>query len=226
MLNFKEKISGIGGWLSEKEGVFLYEAAKKISAELAIVEIGSWKGRSTVCLGLGSRDGGKAKVYAIDPHTGSSEHKKMFGTVDTFQEFLSNIKVAEVESAIVPIRDYSENVAKEFNKPIGLLFIDGAHEYKYASQDFELWFPNVTDGGLIAFHDAWQFIGPRLASVKALLTSRVKNPKLFDTITVFKKTSQVSLMVRVWNIMFLVYRFFAGYKGWRNLSEKGSFLNK
>ena len=48
MLDFKNDIAKIGGWLTEAEGTFLYQTAKEIIPENTIIEIGSWKGKSTI----------------------------------------------------------------------------------------------------------------------------------------------------------------------------------
>lgn len=193
MLDFKKDIANIEGWLTRAEGVFLYETAKKVKSENSIVEIGSWKGKSTICLGKGTQKGNKSKVYAIDPHTGSSEHQKMFGKVDTYQEFVNNIKKAEVEIYVEPVPKTSEEASKNFHKPVGFLFIDGAHEYEFVNLDYELWFTKVIDGGIVAFHDSWHFPGPHLVTSKILLfSSKIKNPRLTDTITSFEKVKQNS----------------------------------
>ncbi|RLC39554.1 MAG: hypothetical protein DRH33_02540 [Candidatus Nealsonbacteria bacterium] len=78
--------------VSDKEGEFLYNAAKNCMGRGVIIEIGSWKGRSTIWLGRGSKAGNKVKVFAIDPHTGSPWHRKMYGKVWTYEEFKKNIK--------------------------------------------------------------------------------------------------------------------------------------
>jgi len=36
---------------------------------------------------------------------------------------------------------------------VDFLFVDGDHFYEGVSKDFELWYPKVRKGGLIAFHD-------------------------------------------------------------------------
>ena len=95
MFDFNKATENIGGWLTEAEGLSLYNIARKIKTGNAIVEVGSWKGKSTICLGNGSRDGNKIKIFAIDPYIGSSEHHKMFGKVDTFEEFKQNINRAD-----------------------------------------------------------------------------------------------------------------------------------
>ena len=146
-----EVVESIDGWLTKPEANLLYKFAKKCSGKGTIVEIGSWKGKSTVCLSEGLRDGAGGKVHAVDPFTGSSEH----GDVDTYNEFLSNIKRAGIDEYVIPHRQYSEDAAKEWDgSPIELLWIDGAHEYEFVIKDYQLWEPYLVEGGTIAFHDS------------------------------------------------------------------------
>lgn len=207
MFDFKKDAGSIEGWLREAEGMFLYERAQG-AQDGAIVEIGSWKGRSTVCLGSGSRDGLRQTVYAIDPHSGASEQKKAFGAfLDTFEEFEENIRRAGLQEFVRPIRDTSENAARNFNEPVSFIFIDGAHEYKFVNLDFQLWFPKVVNGGITAFHDSWHRVGPHLTTALLLLfSSEIKNPRLIGTITCFEKVERNSLGDRVRNIVFLLVR--------------------
>ena len=145
-----EILSGTEGWLSGKEADLLYRLAKNCTGRGAIVEIGSWKGKSTTCLALGSRAGAGMKITAIDPHTGSSEH----GDVHTFEEFQRNIRRNGVEDLVEPIVKPSADVAREWKGPVELLWIDGAHEYEFVLEDLLLWEPHVIEGGVIAFHDS------------------------------------------------------------------------
>lgn len=197
-------IKDIDGFLSDKEGKTLYDLAKKCSGKGVIVEIGSWKGKSTVCLAKGSKAGKKSKIYAIDPHTGSSEHKKMYGKVWTFEEFKKNIKEAKVDDIVVPIVKTSEEAAKTFDKPVELIFIDGAHEYEYVKKDFELWFPKVIDGGIMAFHDTILWDGPNKVVNKYIYKSRYfKNIGTVDSITFAEKTKENKLSDCIQNRYFL-----------------------
>lgn len=223
MFDFNKVTKNVGGWLTKDEGVFLYNTAKKIKNGNVIVEVGSWKGKSTICLGIGSKDGNKVKIFAIDPHTGSSEHQKMFDKVDTFGEFKQNIHRAGVVDFVEPVRDISENAAKNFNQRIEFIFIDGAHEYRFVKMDFKLWFPKVINGGILAFHDSWHFIGPNLATIVPLLvSSKIKNPKLVDTITYFEKVENNSFFDRLRNIGFVIYRTLFGIVGFLKLKYQGS----
>jgi len=72
--------------MSERELALLHEIAK--STEGDVIEIGSWKGGSTVVIASGLKSG---KVYAIDPHRGTSAHKSNL-IEDKFVEFMNNLK--------------------------------------------------------------------------------------------------------------------------------------
>jgi predicted O-methyltransferase YrrM len=223
MFDFKKATKNVGGWLTEAEGLFLYDTAKTIKTGNVMVEVGSWKGKSTICLSNGSKEGNKVKIYAIDPHIGSSEHQKKFGKVDTFEEFKQNIHRNGIAELIEPIRDTSENAAKNFKHPVEFAFIDGAHEYKYVRLDLKLWFPKVKNGGILAFHDSWHFIGVNLATAIPLLTSsKIKNPRLVDTITYFQKVEKNSFLDRLFNVIFFIYRTFFGIVGFLRLKYRGS----
>ncbi len=133
----------IDGWLLEKEGMLLYRLANRCKGRGVIVEIGSWKGRSTVWIASGSRDGRNIQVYAIDPHTGSEEHVEAMGKIWTFEEFKRNILDAGVEDIVKPIVKTSEEAVKGFKEPVEFIFIDGAHDYDSAKLDTELWMPQT-----------------------------------------------------------------------------------
>lgn len=213
MFPFKNKIVKIEGWLTFLEGEILYNFAKMIPKSQCIVEIGSWKGRSTICLGYGVNDGNKPLVYAIDPHSGSSEHIEMFGQVDTYSEFLANLKEFGVFDYTVPLKMVSDNALDEVRDNIGLLFIDGAHEYKNVSSDYNKWLPKVVVGGTIIFHDSWHFISPNLVSAFHLLFSNeICKPKLVDSMTIVTKTSRATILQRLSNILFVIYRTIFGAK--------------
>lgn len=80
------------GWLTDKEGETLYSLAKNCKGNGVIVEIGSWKGKSTIWIANGSKSGNKVKIYAIDPHTGSPEQQKENEKIWTFEEFKKKYK--------------------------------------------------------------------------------------------------------------------------------------
>src|SRR5437868_8006845 len=54
--------------ISAEELLFLEGLAREVQPPECIVEVGSYRGRSTAALAAGSRAGGGAAVYAIEPH--------------------------------------------------------------------------------------------------------------------------------------------------------------
>ncbi|MEX0930295.1 MAG: class I SAM-dependent methyltransferase [Candidatus Paceibacterota bacterium] len=190
-----QAMRSVDGWLTDKEGTALYRLARACPGDMAIVEIGSWKGRSTLCLASGAAEGNRARVYAIDPHTGSTEHQQQFGQVWTFDEFKSNLEKYGVAQNVTPIVSTSAEAAETFagthNQTIGLLFIDGNHSYESAKQDLELWFPNVTSGGMIAFHDALTWGGvSRLVDEEVYRSHHFRKPRIASSTVYAQKVDR------------------------------------
>jgi MMP 1-O-methyltransferase len=186
----KPLIADVPGWLTDEEGEALYELAKRCEGRGAIVEIGSWKGKSTICLGLGSRAGAGVPIFAIDPHT---DHR--------FGEFKTNVERAAIDDLVTPIASFSQPAADHFHEPIELLFVDGSHEYDLVLEDFEKWVPKVLDGGWVAFHDTTWTAGPRKVVGQAVYRGRAFKDVRFvvGSLTVGRKVGRNSLPDRVRN---------------------------
>ena len=146
-----------------------------------------------MCLAAGARDG--TKIYAIYPHSGSSEHKQQMGRVNTLDEFKDNVKKAGVEHKVIPLVKTSEQAAREWQDPIEFLFIDGAHEYELVKQDFELWSSHLIEGGTIAFHDSVDWPGPKqLVRDEIFLKSEYAEAGVVGSITYAKKVRNCGQM--------------------------------
>ncbi len=152
-LIYEIKSKRIEGWIDPAEAAVLFMAAQNCTGRGVIFEIGAWKGKSTIFLARGSKEGSNIKVYTVDPFTGSSEHRELDPDTNTFNEFKSNIQIMDVDDIVIPIIATSEDAVKKWNKPIELLFIDGGHEYGLVKLDFELWYPHVIKNGIILMHD-------------------------------------------------------------------------
>lgn len=150
--------AAIEGWLSDAQGRTLFDAAAATSGRGAIVEIGSWKGRSTTWLASGARLAGR-RVYAVDPHRHSREDPR----ATTLDEFVGNLARNALADVVEPLIMTSEEAAARIAGPVELLFIDGDHSYEAVQRDAELWLPRLTDGGLVMFHDVATaaYTGPR-----------------------------------------------------------------
>ena len=185
----KPLIADVPGWLTDDEGEALYELARACTGKGVIVEIGSFKGKSTVCLGLGSRAGASVPIYAVDPHQ------------ERFPDFKKNVQRAGIDELVRPVPSLSQPAADDFHEPIELLFVDGSHEYELVLEDFEKWVPKVVDGGWVAFHDTTWTAGPRKVVGHAVYRSRrFKNLKfVIGSTTIARKVERNSLRDRVRN---------------------------
>jgi predicted O-methyltransferase YrrM len=186
----KPLIADVPGWLTDEEGETLYELARGCSGRGVIVEIGSWKGKSTICLGLGSRAGAGVRIYAVDPH---ADYR--------FGDFKANVERAEIADLVTPIASFSQAAADDFAEPIELLFVDGSHEYDLVLEDFEKWVPKVVDGGWVAFHDTTWTAGPRKVVGQAIYRGRAFKDVRFvvGSLTLGRKVARNALPDRVRN---------------------------
>jgi len=144
------EIDSLEGLLvSPHQEKWLFKTARSLPNNSNIVEIGSYKGRSTCCLAFGCR-GHQKRVYAIDTFKGNEVD---FISKNFYPEFISNIKRLDLEQYIEPLVGLSTEIGKDWLAPIHLLFIDGSHQYDDVLADFKTYYPHVIDGGIIALHD-------------------------------------------------------------------------
>lgn len=190
----KDKIKTVEGWLSEAETDFLYGISKSCTGKGVIVEIGSWQGKSTICLAGASEAGARVPIYAIDPHQDSYVHEDFLGKgKSTLEIFKKNIEAAGVNSLVCPIVAKSEEAVRGWNKPIEFLWIDGDHHYSEVKKDFTLWASFVIEGGTIAFHDSFYDEVQKFVIKEVLLNKNFKNAALIDSITAVKKSARRNL---------------------------------
>jgi len=155
VLDFTE--DSVGGFFSREECGAIYDLARAHGPDGVAVEIGSWKGKSTICLGSGLKARGGGELFAIDSHEGSEEHAHVYGKVWTFDEFVNNIERARLTDVIVPLVMTSWYGARVLGRPVSLLFVDGSHNEEDVEMDLFLWSHKVVIGGLIVFHDVFSF---------------------------------------------------------------------
>lgn len=187
----EEKLLAVEGWLYLDEAWELLQCARlsgRGDHPLTVVEIGSFKGRSTVALALGVRDQGSGTVYSIDPHIGETEsHVRQYGAQDTFEVFLANIRAAGVGETVQPMRMTSLAAIPSFAKrSIDVLFVDGSHEYEDVKADIDGYFPLLSDDARLAFNDPSNPGVYRALKERVLqLGSACRNPRLVQNTLFF-----------------------------------------
>jgi predicted O-methyltransferase YrrM len=149
-------LSEVKGLITPDIGRVLHDLAAQVPKDRAIVEIGSFKGMSTAHLAQGAKDGGGAKVFAVDPWDlpGNVYGKHGYSAPIVREEFERQLRAVRLWSQVTPIRDFSRAAAAEWNgKPIGLLFIDGDHDEKAVRADVAAWSPHLHEDHVLAFDD-------------------------------------------------------------------------
>lgn len=185
---------------SEFEGEVLYHLALKSRGK--IVEIGSWKGKSTIWLGKGAEAGSRQSIYSIYPNADIEEHRSDGKTMWTFDVFKENISHADVAQYVVPVVKPPLESLIDVPGRIGMIFIDGTHDYEDIKQEFTAWLPKVQIGGIMAFHDSF---GDGVPGVRRLVHEEVfrslnfKDVRYINGITYATKVAQANFSDRLKN---------------------------
>ncbi len=157
-------INEVKGFLADDEAQALYQAAKEVSQFGPCLEIGSYCGKSTVYLGLACQ-ANDSVLFALDHHRGSEEHQlgeeyhdtdlydADIGLMDSFKEFRTNMRAAQLDDTVVPIVSSSATTARHWATPLAMVFIDGGHSLEAALMDYRSWASHIRLGGILAIHD-------------------------------------------------------------------------
>lgn len=146
----------IDGWLTGYEAYGLYQYSKRLPKNAIVVEIGTWKGKSTYCIAKGLKSSGK--IYAIDPFDASGDkesasiYSERRGDDDLLSQFKNRMKKLNVHDKIIPMKGLSSQFVGSI-KEIDFLFIDGDHSIDGCHFDFSNYSPYIKKYGYIAFHD-------------------------------------------------------------------------
>jgi predicted O-methyltransferase YrrM len=167
------KARDIPGYIGDREFRALAMLFAGAPRDGVTVEIGSFKGKSTVGLAALSAHYGLGPIVSIDPHNAPCETDPMLGDqASSFDDFHSALREAGLEQEVEAYRALSSQVARGWNRPIRFLWIDGDHTYAGAKLDFELFSPFLVEGGIVALHDTLhEFEGPIRVFVERMLRS-------------------------------------------------------
>ena len=142
---------------------FLALAAATMPPALGhVLEIGSFKGKSTTVLAKSVSLAGGDQVIAVDPQTlpAVTDPADTDGASlpDAFRQTLETHGVAHL---VEFHRLRSDELASTWNKPLRLLWIDGDHTFGGATADFDNFSHSMQPGAVVAFHDVTNpFEGP------------------------------------------------------------------
>ena len=148
-------LADLDGLVSEQVGLRLAELAADVPADMAIVELGAYKGRSTGYLAAGAQAGEGAHVWTFDawdlPGNVSGRHG--YARRDIRSIFDQQLAKIGLQDQVTARRSRAVPAARDWEGPVGLLFVDASHLYEDVRADFEAWKPHVALGGVVAFDD-------------------------------------------------------------------------
>jgi predicted O-methyltransferase YrrM len=148
------EMESVEGYLAPNEIRFLALMAACPTADGEILEIGSFKGKSTIILAKSAALAGDGIVNAVDPMTAPSEtDPSLRGQASSLDDFKRNIGEHGVEDRVRFHQTFSHELAKTWDRPLRLLWIDGDHTYAGTKLDFDGFAPHLVDKAIVAVHD-------------------------------------------------------------------------
>ena len=165
--------ASVEGQLTDREVRFLALLAAEPTARGEILEIGSFKGKSTIILAKAMALAGQARLVAVDPMTCPAITDPKLGPAkSSWGDFQANLERAGVKNAVEFHQMYSHDLAKDWHRKIRLLWIDGDHTYAGVKADFDMFSRHLANGAIVALHDMLRgFGGPDRVFLEEILAS-------------------------------------------------------
>jgi hypothetical protein len=188
MINI-DKALDVPGWMTKQELTWL---AQQASDKSCIVEIGSWRGRSTRALA----DNTKGVVFCIDSWSDEAigypgwwnedgprkedpeKYKKKNWLWNEFQNNVGDL----IGKRVIPIRMLSVDgfaLLRSWMYQPDMIFIDGAHDFYHVHEDILLWRTLLKNGGVLCGHD---YEDPTCPGVKKAVDALFPSIDIIETI--------------------------------------------
>ena len=170
MSGYEDLIAMTPGFMPEDEGQALHAAAlgapRPSGDSVTWLEVGTYCGKSTLHLAAAARRRG-AEIVTVDHHHGSEEiqpgwpwHDRSLvdpatGRLDTLPHLRRTLIRAGVEDVVSVLVATTEQVARWWRSPIGLLFLDGNHTDEIAQHDYRAFARWLVPAGRLVVHDVF-----------------------------------------------------------------------
>lgn len=149
----------IQGWMAEGELSWLAQQSEKCNI---VLELGAWKGRSTVVMAQYVKDFCiSIDTFGGTPGDGGHEEALEQGGDKIYNDFMRNTWDLQCSGKLWPFRCRGESAASlvsEFFGKFDLAFVDAAHDAESVKRDIGLFRPLIRSGGILAGHD-WMWPG-------------------------------------------------------------------
>lgn len=145
----------------------LSDLAGRVPVTQAIVEIGVHRGRTLCYLATGRTNDGP--VYGVDPWDLPGERppaRLSFTDPQVRRDAQAAVHALGLNPRVTLIRGFSAEVAASWRgELVGLLHVDGAHDYDSVLGDVTDWYRHLAPGAIIAFDDYAGTVNPHVAIV-------------------------------------------------------------
>lgn len=157
MLTFDE-LAELDGLISRDVGELLHNLAALVRADQSIVELGSYRGKSTCYLATGAALDNRPRVYAVDAWSieVSAWRNAVLSQLPSpeYNDFIAQLVKADVAELVTPVRSLTTLAAESFDgEPVGLLYIDGDHHREAVLADFRAWRRHLAPDAVVVFDD-------------------------------------------------------------------------
>jgi len=196
--NFSPLPEDLSGWGGDCE---IFEKLIEKYKPSTIIELGSWKGQSTVNMAKAMQkyNINNPKIYAVDTWLGSvefwtflsesSERDLMLknGYPQIYYQFISNMIRNNLQEIVLPLPNTSTaglKILKHLNIIPNMIYIDASHETEDVYTDLKLSYDMMENGIIFGDDHEWQSV------MKALLQFARENKLQFiidDRFWIFEK---------------------------------------
>lgn len=164
MHKVEEATIQLDGWSSKKKNMLLYSLVVTHKIQISC-ELGVFGGRTSASLAWGHKEVGGV-CYGVDPYTveAAIEHETIEENINwwtnkvpyekLYRDFMIYIIANDLTKQMQLLRMKSDLAATLFGlESLGLLVVDGNHNFEVVKKDFELWLPKVKEGGFLLADD-------------------------------------------------------------------------
>ena len=151
----------IEGWFELADIISMHKIVSEYDSPISFLELGSWKGRSTTCIGLSLPQNSTLKC--VDTFMGSDNeistahieareegdpiYKQFMKNINILKQYRPDLDVIIHRGTTKECIDFFEDL--EFD----IIFIDSNHTFEYIRWDFFNYYCKCKDDGLIIGHD-------------------------------------------------------------------------
>ena len=148
LADIRASIVGVDGWLTDRELEFLALMAACPTADGEVLEIGCFHGKSTIVLAKALAHTDRPRMITVDPLAGEKlpHHLKRTGVAER----------VEAHAA------YSTDIIADWNRPLRMLWHDGANDRATVQNDVVALLPHLVDKAIVAMHDVLNPSGDRI----------------------------------------------------------------